>query len=216
MPLITCEMRWVLEGPLPDEIERWFQSGPRPAPVAWRDDRYLILPGIADMGIKRREGRLEIKGRTAQLGSHPITPAIEGAVERWCKWTYGAAVKDRLRPSFQRRGAIIVGKGRMQRHFLLAPAGAPAPGDLAQETAQRDLGRRGFSLELTRIRLPPGAVHWSLGVEAAPDDPILPADLLRALSDLLQGFPIALPGSRSMSYPQWLLEVGGAARRPDR
>lgn len=201
MPLITCEMRWFLDGPLPHEAVRWFQRGGRPAAAAWREDRYLVLPGIADMGIKRREGRLDIKGRTAVLGSHAIAPEIEGVAERWCKWSYeAAAMEARLRGCLQDQHTIVVGKGRLQRHFLLRP------GKLAQETAQRDLARRGFSLELTRIRLPSGDDHWSLGIEAAPDDPALLADLLRALRDLLQGFPTPLPRARSRSYPVWLLE----------
>jgi hypothetical protein len=93
----------------------------------------------------------------------------------------------------------------VQKHFLLEPGG------LAQATAQRDLARRGFSLELTRIRLADDD-HWSLGVEAVPDDPALLADLLRALADLLQGFPLPLPRSRSQSYPRWLLNQENARR----
>lgn len=206
MPLITCEMRWLLEGSLPDEALRWFEQGRPSAAQAWREDRYL-LPGVADMGIKQREGRLEIKGRTAKLGPHAITPGIEGAAERWCKWSYDAAsIADGLRGCLEGRETIVVGKGRVQRHFLLESGG------LAQETAQRDLARRGFSIELTRIRLPGAGDHWSLGVEAAPDDATLLANLLAALRELLEGFPLPLPRACSRSYPRWLLDLGGAPR----
>jgi hypothetical protein len=198
MPLITCEMRWFFDGPLPDEATRWFEGG---AAAPWRDDRYLVLPGVADMGIKRREGRLEIKGRTVVLGNHRIAPAIEGVAERWCKWSYDPAIE-----SFLGRATIVVGKCRVQRYFLLSSDGS------AQETAQRDLARRGFSVELTRIRLA-GADHWSLGVEAAPDDGTLLDDLLRALADVLRGFPLPLPPMRSRSYPGWLMDLGDTARR---
>jgi hypothetical protein len=197
MPLITCEMRWFLDGALPGEVERWLQGGGQTTAPTWREDRYLILPGVADMGIKEREGRVDIKGRLAVLGHHAIAPEIEGVAERWCKWTCGAAIAERL-GSFQ-DGAIVVGKGRVQRHFLLDSDGR------TQRTAQRDLTQRGFSLELTRIRLPAGD-HWSLGIEAAPDDAALLADLLAALSRVLQGFPMPLPPARSMSYPAWLAE----------
>jgi hypothetical protein len=205
MALVTCEMRWVLDGALPDEVERWFHRDGRPAPPAWREDRYLILPGAADMGIKERQGRLEIKGRLAKLGSHAIAPEIEGAAERWCKWSYDAAGA----PPFgglQGQEAVVVGKARAQRHFLLEPGGR------AQEVAQRDLTRRGFSLEVTRIRLR-AHDHWSLGVEAAPDDATLLGDLLGALAVVLQGFPLPLPRACSRSYPRWLLDLTGAARR---
>ena len=72
----------------------------------------------------------------------------------------------------------------------------------------------GFSLELTRIGLA-GGKYWSLGIEAAPDAPGLLADLLRALGEILQGFPIPLPRSCSRSYPRWLLDLGDGARRTD-
>jgi hypothetical protein len=202
MPLITCEMRWFFEGGLPSAAERWFAAG-RPRAEPWREDRYLILPGVADMGIKAREGKLEIKGRTAVLGTHTIAPEIEGIAERWCKWSYDTALAERLcGPSMQE--SIAVGKQRVQRHFLLEPT--------AQEMPERGPDRRGFSLELTRIRLAEDA-YWSLGVEAAPDDPTLLVDLLRALRDVLQGFPLALPQARSRSYPGWLLDLASAARR---
>ncbi len=194
MPLITCEMRWFFDGQLPDEAARWFGGG-RAAP--WREDRYLVLPGVADMGIKRREGRLDIKGRTAVLGDHVVAPGIEGYAERWGKWSYDMAIWDR----FRGHGTILVGKRRVQRHFLLSPGGS------TQEMAERDLARRGFSLELTRIRLA-GAHHWSLAIEAAPDDGTLLGDLLRTLPRLLDGLPQPLPLDHSRSYPAWLSSLG--------
>jgi hypothetical protein len=205
MPLVTCEIRWLLEGPLPGKALRWFENDPQPIAPPPREDRYLVLPGVTDMGIKRREGRIEIKGRIAVLGCHLIAPGIEGSAERWCKWTYDAA--SIAGGWFEGRDAIVVGKSRMQKHYLLEPGG------LAQPSAKRDLPRRGFSLELTRIRLPSSSgEHWSLGIEAAPDDPPLLPDLLEALRGVLQSFPIPLPRKRSRSYPRWLLDLDDGAR----
>jgi hypothetical protein len=204
MPMNTCEMRWFLDGELPRETERWFADVPGPAAAPpWREDRYLILPGVADMGIKQRESKLEIKGRIAVLGIHAVAAEIEGVAERWCKWSYDAAssIGERFRGWLRGPEAILVGKGRAQRHFLLEPGGP------AQPTAKRDLTQRGFSLELTRIRLAAGD-HWSLGIEAAPDDAAMLADLLSVLRDALQGFPLPLPPERSMAYPAWLLKSG--------
>jgi hypothetical protein len=193
MPLITCEMRWFFDGRLPDEAARWFGGTAAP----WREDRYLVLPGVADMGIKRRQGRLDIKGRIAVLGDHVVAPGIEGVAERWGKWSYDMAIWDR----FRGHSTILVGKRRVQRHFLLSPGGS------AQEVAQRDVGRRGFSLELTRLRLH-GADHWSLAIEAAPDDATMLDELLRALGEVLQGLPQSLPLDHSRSYPAWLSSLG--------
>ena len=207
MPLITCEMRWFLEGALPEEVARWFAAGGQaPAPV-WRKDCYLVV-GVADMGIKQREGRFEIKGRIAELGTHAVAAEIEGVAERWCKWSYDAGSIPAAFLRFEGDEAIVVGKGRVQRHFLLHPGGA------VQETAQRDLALRGFSIELTRARLADDE-HWSLGIEATPDDPALLPDLLEALRVFLQGFPAPLPRKRSRSYPRWLLALGDGARRAE-
>lgn len=192
MPLITCEMRWFFDGQLPDEAAGWFGGTAAP----WREDRYLVLPGVADMGIKRREGRLDIKGRIAVLGDHAVAPGIEGVAERWCKWTYeGLVIEDRFRGGV----TIAVAKERLQRHFLLETG--------ARETSERDVARRGFSLELTRIRLH-GADHWSLAIEAAPDDATMLDELLRALGEVLQGLPQSLPLDHSRSYPAWLSSLG--------
>jgi hypothetical protein len=203
MPLITCEMRWIFDGRLPGAVERWLEPGPgaRAVPSAWREDRYLVLPGAVDMGIKRREGRLEVKGCEAWLGQHAPARDIEGRAGRWCKWSYdGAAGKSGLRGLFHGHDTIVVAKRRRQWHFLLAPGGE------AQASAQRDLARRGFSLEITRVRLGGGDedTHWSLGIEAAPDDSTMLADLLRAMPAVLRDFPVGLPQSRSLSYPEWL------------
>lgn len=195
MPLITCEMRWFFEGALPGEVERWFERGKEPAPSAWREDRYLILPGVADMGVKWREGRLEIKGRLAVLGGHAPAADIEGVTERWSKWPYaGKAIEDRFRRC-SKNGTITVRKRRSQRHFLLEAC--------AREVARRVVDQRGFALELTRLRIGDDR-HWTLGIEAAPDDPPMAADLVGALPQVLEGLPVALPRARSMSYPQWL------------
>jgi hypothetical protein len=114
-------------------------------------------------------------------------------LERWCKWSYDAAAAPSLSLSGQE--AIAVGKQRVQRHFLLEPS--------EREMPRRDPASRGFSLELTRLRCR-GAAYWTIGIEAAPDDPSLAADLLRAGRGLLQGFPNSLPLERSRSYPAWL------------
>jgi hypothetical protein len=81
-----------------------------------------------------------------------FAPGIEGMAKRWCKWSYDAAVVPHF-PALSDQEAILVGKGGLQRHFLLEPT--------AQELAKRDFTRHGFSLELTRLRRG-GADHWAL------------------------------------------------------
>ena len=139
MPWSTLEVRWFFPGPLAETgagVKSWFRSRPRydrpdepapiawdPAPPAWRQDRYLLIPDQDDMGIKWREGRLEIKAREAALDFTRFAPAIEGVCERWLKWSYaGEAVERRFSDVFHGRGAhgvVTVEKRRLQRHLRL-------------------------------------------------------------------------------------------------
>jgi hypothetical protein len=40
------------------------------------------------MGIKWREGMLQIKGRVEDLGTRHMGTRHRGRVQRWIKWTY--------------------------------------------------------------------------------------------------------------------------------
>ena len=92
--LTTAELRWFARGSLPAEIEHWFeqdQLGDHLAPAEEREDVYLYLPGCDYLGIKMRQGRLEIKWRKAELGVVGFEDRVEGKAEKWVKWTYRGA-----------------------------------------------------------------------------------------------------------------------------
>jgi hypothetical protein len=221
MPLSTLEMRWFFPGPLEESgsgMEVWFRTRPRygssrppapigwdPAPPAWRQDRYLLVPGNDDMGIKWREGRLEIKGRTSALGPQVLASGIEGMGERWLKWSYeGDAIEQRFRDLFGNdlaQEVVTVEKRRLQRHLSLDPGGA------VDEVRPHDPRQQGVNIELAEIRAPgpPSHLHWSLAFEASPSDQVC-ASFPQIVAGFLAGCP-ALPLSvdRSMSYPGWLL-----------
>ena len=101
-PFASIETRWFFEGDSsrhPD-LRRWFESStpfPRAAGVQepeWKGraggapDVYLLMPGCTDMGVKWREGTLQIKGRVADLGQRSFGNGHAGRVQRWIKWTY--------------------------------------------------------------------------------------------------------------------------------
>jgi hypothetical protein len=220
VPWSTLEVRWFLPGP-PSEsgsaVGFWFRSRPRyggsaepapiawePAPPAWRQDRYLVVPGQDDMGIKWRAGRLEIKGREAALGHHVFAAAIEGRCERWVKWSYaGAAIEQRFCGLFRAgaaHGVITVEKRRLQRHLRVDACGA------AIEVGPNDPRERGVNVELAQIRIAgTSGLHWSLAFEAFPSDSIS-RSFMQVVAGFLAGCPaLPLVAERSMSYPRWLL-----------
>jgi hypothetical protein len=165
------------------------------------------------MGIKWREGRLEIKGREAALGPTMFAPGIEGVRERWIKWSYaGVAIERRFLGLFRSNpatGVVLVEKQRLQR--LLALDGA---GDATE--VGRDAPRpRGVSFELTRIRVPGATVeaHWSLAFEAFPGHGNIVEPFARIVTRCLEGCPaLPLAAERSMAYPRWLRDLDRQAR----
>jgi hypothetical protein len=102
MMLSSQEVRWFFKGGIGQHqtLRNWVEgSDPfhRDASVArpqWKgriDDQpdvYLLVPGQGDMGIKWREGQLQIKGLQSPLGTQLFSGRREGRVERWIKWSY--------------------------------------------------------------------------------------------------------------------------------
>jgi hypothetical protein len=221
MPLSTLEVRWFFAGPLEaggSGMEAWFRTRPplggsgrprplawQPRPPAWRQDRYLLVPDQDEMGIKWREGRLEIKGREEALGRQVFAPGIEGMGERWLKWSYaGAPIERRFLRLFEGGGAdgvVVVEKRRLQRCIRLDAA-------RAVEVGCGDQRPPGINVELAQIRVAgsPGEFHWSLAFEASPADPSTCEGFAPIVAAFLERCP-ALPliADRSMSYPRWLL-----------
>jgi hypothetical protein len=227
LALSTLEVRWFLDGPVDGvgrEVAAWFRSRARyggrdrPLPLAWeptpparRQDRYLLMPGHDDMGIKWRDGRLEIKGREIALGRRAFAPGIEGICERWIKWSYaGEAIERRWLGLFQGGGAggtVLVEKRRLQRCIALDAAGG-------REVGPNLPRRRGLNVDLTRVRVggSPRESHWSLAFEGFPGDARMFEDLAQVIAGFLEGCPARpLAAARSMSYPRWLL---GLERAP--
>ena len=157
------------------------------------------------MGIKWREGRLEIKGRASASRAQILAPGIAGVCERWLKWSYASeAIERRFSGLFENGiapGVITVEKRRLQRCLELDPAGD------VHEVRLNDRRERGVNVELAAIRIPGrrSRLHWSLAFEAFPSDRV--SELFaQTVVGFLAGCP-ALPLSpdRSMSYPCWLL-----------
>jgi hypothetical protein len=230
LALSTFEARWFFPGPLEETgpgVEAWFRTraigsgGPAtiawaPAPPGWRQDRYLVVPGHDDMGIKWRDGRLEIKGREAALGHTVFAPGLEGMCERWLKWSYaGAAIERRFLGLFQggvAEGVVLVEKRRLQRHLRLHPALGPVEvgGDAPRQ--------RGVNLELAQIRMPGSRIesHWSLAFEAFPGDQHMAESFPQVVAGFLDGCPaLPLAAERSMAYPRWLLDLDRPAATSD-
>jgi hypothetical protein len=241
VPLITREVRWFFDGNLAAggaATSAWFaaatvggQEG-EAGPVVraedwrhedWRTDRYLLLPDADDVGVKLRQGRLEIKGRHSLIGIQRFGDGLEGEVACWTKWTLAApewTIGSVAWSAIEAKMSLCVAKLRMLRSMQFSEDGVIA-GSVEQgaeptlpgESQDGLHGERKWSLqmELARIRVA-GAdadTHWSLAFEAYPDDPSCCAPFAKAVATLLAGCPARpLDAEQSMSYPRWLQRLG--------
>jgi hypothetical protein len=221
LPFASREVRWFFDGPLSAHgaLEDWFfgcapfeRAGGVGAP-AWqprRDDApdvYLLLPGQADMGIKWREGLLQVKGLVASLGRRDYCGRHAGSVERWIKWSY-ANLPDGYADLFDSPAVttVAVHKSRAVRLVELRA-------DARFEVDPGSVLDCGIAVELTRIVVA-GQACCSLGFEAFPDDWLTDAVFDTAVAGFLGSLDaLRLDAARSMSYAAWLdrLQRRGAA-----
>ena len=87
--ITSAEIRWFIKGKIPLIIFDWFIGlNDNYVNQPERTDHYLLLQSDDTLGIKLREGRIEIKQRTNQIGN--ITPGknVCGVAEKWRKWSF--------------------------------------------------------------------------------------------------------------------------------
>jgi hypothetical protein len=212
--LPTAEVRWFGEGPVPPELRGWFQRrGPGVVAQPRRVDFYLHLPDTDSLGVKLREGRIELKQRQRQFGVVPFPGRAAGLVEHWRKWSFGLAAAEAALVSAVASSTAWIGVSKergLHRYQVteggevVAASGTGFPG-------------RGCDLELTRIRV--GAREWwSLGLEVFGEESTLHARLLLVAGRVLAAGPsLGLDERDSFGYPAWLRmvvpggsEAGGA------
>jgi hypothetical protein len=186
---LSAEVRWFHAGPTPPAVLAWFQGAAgEPALQARRVDAYLPLPGIDSLGIKLREGRIEVKQRLRAYGLFHPHPRVAGWLEGWRKWSFGLAaaggggtVLPLLAPSW-----IAVEKTRRLRRYRVEDRGAVAP------MSADAYPERGCDWELTAIRATNGT-WWSLS---------LVVDHILSVTE-----PQTLQEDDSRGYPDWLARV---------
>lgn len=194
LTVATREVRWFVRGAAPESVRAWFDALGGPVPEATRTDRYLVPRESAEVGVKLREGRLEVKQRTAHLGIE-TWGGVSGEVEGWVKWSFDAAT--RAQPH---AGWADVTKTRRLRRLTL------------DGRAPRS-GRPHCALELGAVTLEDGrddgAAWWTVCLEAQAATANERGALLEhAASAWLTGDAAPPDGllteAASMGYAEWL------------
>lgn len=190
----TDEVRWFFSGQVPPDVAEWFAG--RCDPVLQPERTDLYLTGLDEsVGIKLREGRLEVKQRRGAGEAVRFGGGVEGLAEGWTKWGFGLAEADAPRMDGD---WLPVTKTRWLRFFEVS-----GEGDV---TSLPRYPNRGGGLELTEVSVPSGEVWWTIGVEVLGPDEYRRGDMdalvawLMAASDGPE-----LPLESSMSYPGWMV-----------
>jgi hypothetical protein len=223
IPFASHEVRWFFEGPVTQHpsLKQWFETiapipkHPGVGPPVWRGrlddapDVYLLVPGSDDMGIKWREGALQMKGRVSSLGTQVFSGRHQGGVERWIKWSYAHMPEPyhHLFVAGQETGLVTaaVRKTRALRKVRLNTLTGTA-----QEVEAKTCVDRGLGIELTELEVA-GKTYCSLAFEAFPDDSAMGATFTEAVEAFLDGLTaVALTAAHSQSYPAFLSHVMAA------
>ena len=176
-PTETAEIRWFLPGPLPTAVGAWFAAVATDPRRERRTDRYLV-PESGGVGQKHREGRAEVKTRTAG-GEALACGRVAGTSEHWRK-----EVVDALPPGPR----LAVHKARRLCRAVTSTASCTL------EVSEVAVGEAVWWTVCLEALAPTTAARERTLREAAqrwlahPDTPVLPAEAARG-------------------YPAWLLAL---------
>ena len=204
----TAEVRWFYEGTVPLEVLDWFHQGElMPIVQPHRLDYYLAHTDDS-LGIKLREGMIEIKQRHRGYGMIRLHDRVSGVVEHWRKWGFKLADLDGNFPWIATADSSWIGvhKDRKVRQYLVDHN--------RQVVALPSIGypEQGCNLELTAISIK-GETWWSLCFESFGDEDTICETLTQvAKYTLVATKPPLLDNKHTFSYPKWLELVLGSNR----
>jgi len=85
----SAEIRWFIKGKIPTSVFDWFIGlNDNYVNQAKRTDYYLLLKSDDSLGIKLREGKVEIKQLNQFIGNISPGKNINGNAETWNKWSF--------------------------------------------------------------------------------------------------------------------------------
>ncbi len=191
----SVEWRCFGSGELPRAlVGLWTQMQARREPA--RTDTYLLFPHARTVGVKKREGKLEVKAliqpkeRAFRLSAFPD----EQHLESWEKWSLEQVHLEPLLDQWaSARPRQWLGVEKRRWLFYLS-AEEDGPARVQCELSELEVEKQ---------------VHWSLSLEAFPLGPDAFQAALRAarlvVEPALQRLPASLTAAlHIMSYPHWL------------
>ncbi|WP_416672476.1 hypothetical protein [Egbenema bharatensis] len=200
----TLEVRWFLREPIPEGLEQYFQQGPQPGAIVptveARQDWYLRLTQQDDLGIKLREGKVEIKKRVGDRGFCQLSDQVAGRVEDWVKWSFSSEVEVQAFLEEAMEEWMAVQKTRRQKTYQMLSGKVTEVIDPAGIAS-------GCTLEVATLEIQ-NQTWFSLGFEAFGE-----CDRRTEVFDRVVQYALArlnflsLPIEQSFSYPRWLSAI---------
>lgn len=87
--ITSAEIRWFIKGKIPTAVSDWFIGlNNNYVNQPERSDYYLLLKSDDSLGIKLREGKVEIKQLKQFIGQISPGQNIIGNAEKWIKWSF--------------------------------------------------------------------------------------------------------------------------------
>ncbi len=169
-----------------------------------RADEYLLLPNCETVGVKQRQGRLEVKALVA--GPRPFAQgAVAGRADEWVKWSLkpAASIASALEAELLHQSGVwcTVEKRRStQKYAAVAGGVAPVSPDSWPDA--------GCNIELTLADLGREQESWmTFGFEAFGSSDQVGGLLAEAVAHFFAAHglpPLGLSEQSSLSYPAWL------------
>lgn len=197
------EVRWFFPGKLPENVWHWYSRDGTPHQEPARNDKYLLGTG-KELGIKLREGSLEIKQQKQSFGENQFSQNIVGRVDSWVKWSFPLKNQREItQKSNTGSHWVDVEKKRWLKVFLLDEAFSQVP--------PMDFPAKGCSWEVSQINssISP-QTWWSMCFELFSADGGKLEELKAILANALPpNLDVSLQAMESFGYPAWLYKISG-------
>ena len=196
--LTTDEVRWFFAGLIPMAVLDWFRDGMPIAPAPARTDVYLPLPANLELGIKLREGRLEIKTQSGPSRQVAYPNGVSGRAARWKKEAVRSDLVSDIETRLAHPSALSVVKQRYLRKFSLHE------GKLVEVTTA-SAPHQGCFIEVAQLWLD-DIPSWTIALEAIGAPAPLEGNLPQSAGHIFgrSPCPAALTLETCASYPEWL------------
>ena len=201
----TTEVRWFFQGKIPQKVGLWFERLEETTiDLEPRIDRYLGNVSTSRLGIKIREGNIEIK---QQVGADDEwnTSRLHGKVQEWRKWSFALADDLDAVKCIPYGLWIAVRKERkLIRYALDDQKNALQVLLLNQEPGNTLI----CEVELTLVQVEPSETWWTICFEANHPQGDSRIGLTRTLNAVLsENSPVNLTMESSQSYVDWLARL---------